>query len=359
MLLLTNDEVASVLNMPECVRILEDAYADFGLQDAVDIPRQDMVVQTATEGAVHIFKTLSGSWPRQKIAALRFNSDIVSWPLIGGLPRKVKLPLSKPQGRYNGLVELFSTETGQLLCIFPDGVMQKTRVGGASAVAAKFLSRPDSRILGLLGTGWQAEAHLEAMCAVRQFDEAKVYSPNPENRRRFVERCGQRVGVKIRAVGSAEEAAQGADVLVSATNSMTPTLDPAWIKPGMHLASVRASEIPLAVLERVDTLVVNSREPVTAFPTRGWPSEVPDFTNGDYGRPDIGVFDMSQVPELKDIACGRIPGRRSVDEITCFHNFKGLGLQFAALGVLVYQGARDRKLGRELDDEAFTQTEHP
>lgn len=357
--LLSNDDIDSLLAMDECIGALEDAYRDFGNEDAVEIPRQDTIAPNAREGAVHVFKTMTGTWPRAGLTALRLNSDIVNWPEIGGLPRKVKLPVSSPGGRYNGTVLLFSTDTGQLLSMFPDGVVQKTRVGGTSGVAARHLARDDSRILGLLGTGWQAEAHLEAMCAVRRFEDIRVFSPNPDNRRRFAARFSDRLGVPVRAVDTADAAAADADVLVSATNSMTPTIRPEWIRPGMHITCVRGSELSIEVLRRADRIVLNSAEPVTAYPVRGWPSQVPDFTNGDYSRPDIGVFDMSAAPELKDVLAGKAPGRTRPEEVTCFHNFKGVGIQFVALASLVYRHALERGIGVDVDDAYFTQTVHP
>ena len=163
----------------------------------------------------------------------------------------------------------------------------------------------------------------------------------------------------MEAVASAQEAAHGAHILVSATNSMTPTIRAEWVKPGMHLASVRGSEIPLDVLNKIDRLVVNTSEPVNAFPARGWPSQVPEFANGDYSRPDIGVLDLQKMPELKDVVAGNAPGRQSEDEITCFHNYKGLGLQFAALGSIIYTQATRRKMGLFVDDLLFTQSVHP
>jgi ornithine cyclodeaminase/alanine dehydrogenase-like protein (mu-crystallin family) len=359
MLLLTNDDVEALISIPNCVAALEDAYRDYGNGDAVDMPRQDMLVANSRPGAVHAFKTMSGSWPQAGIAAVRLSSDIVTWPVTNGAPRRVKVPLSEPGGRYNGSLLLFSTETGQLLCMMSDGVVQKTRVGCTSGVAAKYLARKDSKVMCLFGAGWQAEGHLEAMCAVRQFDRINVYSPTPSSRRRFVERFRAKLQVNIVDVPTPEAAVEGADILISATNSMLPTIRPEWIRPGMHIASVRGSEIPLAVLNKVTRLMVHSTEPVQAFSARGWPSEVPEFTNGDYSRPDVGLFDLSTVPEMKDVVAGKAAGRQSDDEITCFHNYKGLGLQFAVVGNLVYREAVKRKLGHSVDDSFFTQTVHP
>ena len=359
MVILTNEQIAELLDMAECVAALENAYRDFGLGEAVDIPRQDMLVSNRREGAVHAFKTMSGSWPRAGIAALRLNSDIVTWPAVNGAPRRVKVPISEPGGRYNGSVLLFSTDTGQLLCMFSDGVMQKTRVGGSSGVAAKYLARPDAKTMGLLGTGWQAEAQLEAMCSVRALSLVKVFSPNAKNRRQFAQRFGAKLDCEIRAVDDPAEAAEGVDILVSATNSMRPTILPAYLRPGLHITSVRGSEIPADVLKNVDRLVVNTNQPVTAYPARGWPSEVPEFTNGDYDRADIGIIDYSKVPELKDVVAGKVEGRHASAEISCFHNYKGLGLQFAAIGSIVYRKAIERGIGLKVEDSYFTQTVHP
>src|SRR5262249_13419151 len=154
-------------------------------------------------GAVHDLKTMSGSWPKAGMAAIRLNSDVVTGPIVNGLPRRVKLPLSEPGGRYNGQVLLFSTDTGQLVCMVNDGIMQRARVGATRGVAAKYLARKDAKVLGLLGTGFQAGGQLEAMCAVRDFERVLVFSPTEENRRRFVEHFRKRLDRDIRAVDSA------------------------------------------------------------------------------------------------------------------------------------------------------------
>jgi hypothetical protein len=101
-ILLTNEDVEPLLTMPECILAIEAAFRDLGNQDAVDIPRQDAIVPNAREGAVHDLKTMSGSWPAAGIAAIRLNSDIVTGPIVNGLPRRVKLHLSEPAGATTG-----------------------------------------------------------------------------------------------------------------------------------------------------------------------------------------------------------------------------------------------------------------
>ena len=137
---------------------------------------------------------MGGTWPAQRIQALRINSDTVTHPSIGGVPRRVKQPLAG--GRWVGLVLLFSTDTGALLAMFPDGVMQRMRVGAASGLALKHLARENASTLALIGTGWQAGAHLMAARAVRRFKEVRVFSPRAESRAAFASHAQAFLGVK-------------------------------------------------------------------------------------------------------------------------------------------------------------------
>ena len=343
--------------MPECIAAIEAAFRDLGNQDAVDIPRQDAIVPNPRPGAVHDLKTMSGSWPASGIAAIRLNSDIVTGPIINGVPRRVKLHLSEPGGRYNGQVLLFSTDTGQLLAIANDGIMQRARVGATSGVAAKYLAREDANVLGLLGTGFQAGGQLEAIASVRRLERVKVFSPTLENRRRFVEHYRKMLDLDVVAVNSADEAAADVDILVTATNSVSPTIKTEWLKPSLHLSSINRTELAPPVFARVNRLILNAREGGKSFTARN-SADIGGFNQGDRNS-HTGVADVSRVPELKDMVSGKAQGRQSREEITCFHNYQGLGLQFAAIGSIVIREAVKRKIGLVLDDRYFTQTVHP
>lgn len=98
---------------------------------------------------------------------------------------------------------------------------------------------------------------------------------------------------------------------------------------------------------------------MNAYAARGWPENIPEFINGEYSRPDFAVFDMSRSAALKDIIIKKATGRQAQHEITCFHNYKGLGLQFAAIGSIVYAEARKRQLGATIEDRYFSQSVHP
>src|SRR5688500_19250919 len=127
---------------------------------------------------------MEGALSREKVVALRLNSDVIKWEEKGGRIIKEKVPAA-PGNKWVGLVLLFSAETGEPLAIFPDGVIQGMRVAASSALAARFLAREDAAVVGILGSGWQARAHAKAMCAVRDIKKILVHRPTKANQEKF------------------------------------------------------------------------------------------------------------------------------------------------------------------------------
>src|SRR5437588_614784 len=134
MLVLSNEEIERLLTIEECMAALEPMYRDVAEERVLFSPRVDNIAPNAHPDGYYAFKHMGGTWPREKVQALRINSDVVTHPLVAGKPRRVKQPLAN--GRWVGLVLLFSTETGALLAMFPDGVMQRLRVEAADVIAA-------------------------------------------------------------------------------------------------------------------------------------------------------------------------------------------------------------------------------
>src|SRR6202158_5805894 len=130
-LILTNEDVEKLLTMRECIDVLEEAYVELAEGRGVNRTRSDCITPTANPNAVYGLKSMDGVIPKLGIGAVRINSDIVTFPKRGNNIRREKLPAA-PNGRYCGLVPLFSTENGEPLPILPDGVMQRMRVGAAN-----------------------------------------------------------------------------------------------------------------------------------------------------------------------------------------------------------------------------------
>ena len=350
MLVLSNDEIARLLTMQDCMAALEPMYRDYVNSRTLLSPRFDNIMPTSHEGGYYAFKHMGGGWPAQGVQALRINSDIITHPTVGGLPRRVKQPLAN--GRWVGLVLLFSTETGALLAMFPDGVMQRMRVGAASGLALKHLAREGVSTLALIGTGWQAGAQLMAARAVRNFREVRVYSPRRESREAFAAE-----NENVRAVASVEACVEGADVILAATSSMVRVIEPKWLKPGVHIGCIKSQEIDGEVLDRCDRVFVHNRQQAKQYN-----NVMPGTPNVDEGREQGWWKDPARsgrYPDLGELLSERAPGRERPDEITCFANNVGTGLQFAAVGALALRRARERGVGKELPDDWFTEDVHP
>jgi ornithine cyclodeaminase/alanine dehydrogenase-like protein (mu-crystallin family) len=355
-LILSNADVEKLLTMRDCIDVLEDVYVEFAAGRGVNRVRSDCLVPSAQGEALYSLKSMDGVIPKLGIGAVRIDSDIVTWPKQGNNMRRVKVPAA-PNGRYVGLVLLFSSETGEPLAILPDGVMQRIRVGATNGLGVKYLAREDARSVGILGSGWQAGAQLMAVCAVRAIETIRCFSPNRERCQAFAREMSGVLGVEVVPVGQPEDAIGGADIALCATNSIDNIFFERWIEPGMHVSSIKITEIEMAAIRRADRLVLHSRDDKPLHVTTA-ALEVPE-TGGNKGWALGQGIDFKRTPTLADVIAGKAPVRGADREVTCFINNLGLGLQFAAAGAVVYRKAKESGLGHDLPTDWFTQDVHP
>src|SRR5258708_14425047 len=340
MLVLSNEEIAKLLSIEECMAALEPMYRDVAEEKVLFSPRVDNIVPNPHPEAYYAFKHMGGTWPAQGIQALRINSDVVTHPLVAGKPRRVKKPLAPggETGRWVGLVLLFSTETGALLAMFPDGVMQRLRVGATSGLGLKHLAAADAKHLAMIGSGWQAGAQLAAAMAVRSFSEVRVYSPRRETRDAFVAGALNTYKIKIVAADSAEACVDGADVIAASTSSMVRVIEPRWLKPGVHISTTNTQEVAAEGLKRCDRVVLSNRRQTKHYDNvmQGTPNVKAESASGWWND---GSGRVDRFPDLADVLSGRAKGRQSAEECTAFLNNVGTGLQFAAAAPPVLQQA--------------------
>jgi alanine dehydrogenase len=355
-LILSNADVEKLLTMRECIDVLEDAYVELSEGRAVNRRRSDCLVPAADGEAVYSLKSMDSVIPKLGMGAVRIDSDIVTWPREGGNMRRVKVPAA-PNGRYVGLVLLFSSMNGEPLAILPDGVMQRIRVGATNGLGIKYLAREDASRVGILGSGWQAGAQLMAACAVRRIKSIRCFSPNPTHCESFAREMSTTLGVEVDPVARPQDAVADADIALCATNSIDNIFFARWVQPGMHLSSIKLPEIEAAAIRRADRLVIHSRDdkPLQAA-TRDLPvAETASKQGWNLGE---GI-DFGRTATIADVIAGKVEGRQADHEVTCFLNNLGLGYQFAAAGAVVYRKAREAGLGHELPTDWFTQDVHP
>ncbi len=367
MLILSNEDIESFLTIRTCIDALEGAYRSWEKGTAINRPRTDLVMPSATESGVYAFKSMEAGLYDPPIVAMRINSDIIRWNRQGSRVIKTKIP-SAPGDKYVGLVMLFSTTTGEPLAIFPDGVVQRMRVASSSALAARYLAREDASTLALFGSGWQAGSHLPAMCAVRPIKRINVFSPTRANLEAFVKEMQPKVEAEVRAVETPEEAIRDADIIAATTNSLTQVVSADWVKPGLHLTCVRVPELGDETIRRIDRLVIHAHQHAPKNYIAGFGEEgieahdaIDVIGKGPARAHEVKVehpFWLS-APELKDLVTGKAQGRADAQESTCFLNNIGIGLQFAAVGAAVLQQARAKGAGREIPTDWFLESVHP
>jgi alanine dehydrogenase len=279
-------------------------------------------------------------------------------------------------GTYCGLVLLVSTRTGEPLAFLNDGVLQHMRVAGGAAIGAKYLSRPDSSVVGMLGSGGMARAYLEAFTCVRDIRLCRVYSPTRANRETYAAEMSERLGIEVVAVDSPREAVAGCDILASCTDAMQPVYEADWIERGMHVTNLGRREMP-DVGDRFDVVVRQgtaglpmrqteryqvergmspgaflggTEEELARIPARnanpGFGGDSPEFA--DRGR-------GGDKPDIAAVMAGEAPGRTSADQVTFYRNVGNQGLQFSAVGQVVYRKAVAAGVGHRIPTEWFLQ----
>lgn len=350
-LILSNDDVRKAFSVEQCLNVMEESYREQAASRAVNRPTCHSYLPHSLPNSTYSFKSVDGGVGKYGVLALRVTSDVVQEQQMHGSVRLEKLPLA--HGMFVGLVQLFSAETGELLAIMPDGLIQQTRVGVTSALGMKVMARKNSRTLGLIGSGGQAKAHYRFMTAVMPIQNVKVFSPSAEHRKAFAVEMEKETGVACTTVESAEKAVAGADVICSATNSSRPVINLDWLQPGMHYNSIREFETDLEVLKRCDVIAIHTQ--FGGIQHYQPPGIVEDMPGVRREKPR----DWTRYPELCDLIAGKAPSRTDEKQITFFLNNVGTGVQFAAMGYCAYAAAKEKGLGHEIPTEWFLQNIKP
>lgn len=358
MRVLGNDDVRSILEMKETMSALRIAYDELRTGEATYGPRIDYYLPTGRPSDYYQWGSMVGASRHFGVVAIRMKSDIASWP-EGRTQEKYCL---RP-GLYCGLIMLFDASSGVPAALIQDGYLQHMRVGAAAGIGTGVLAREDAQIVGMLGSGGMARTFLDAFAHVRPIGEVRVYSPDASHRRAYAAEMSEKLGVQVTPVAAAEEAVRGAGIVASATDSMHPTFDPAWLSPGVHVVCVTRRELGAALLERADRVVqlgVHTIPYGMQIPMMEWKTGA--IAAYVAGRPEERAIipgstapQTGQYPTLTDVETGRAPGRTSPEDVTLFIATGTQGLQFAAVGGQVLRLATEQDLGRDIPMEWLLQ----
>ena len=365
-LVLSNEEIGRLISMEEVIDRLDVTYQDLGNGEAQNRPRSD-IYGPFRDNARYIFKTMDGMVPRFEAAAVRLNSDTIRWNVTPAGVRKDKQPTG-PGGKWIGLILLFSMRTGEPLAIIPDGMIQSMRVAATNALGAKFMASKRASVYALLGSGQQAAAQARAMMHVRELKEIRIFSPTSANRERLAAELASEYGIEVNPTETAERAVRGADIIGCATNSITPVVQLEWLKPGAHVTCVKELELGPGILGHSALVAVHTRldRPANYIVGQG---ENPIYDHDPVqGLPENAAaarlsrakneVDLGQAIDMGDLVTGRFQSPPE-GSMTTFVNTIGMGLQFAAIGSLVWEKAIAQQVGHAVPTDWFMEDMHP
>jgi alanine dehydrogenase len=363
-LFINNDVVAEVLTMPDTIAALEESYRQLAVQDAVCRPRVDISIPIPGEKKLYQWGTMEGG-SKSGYFAIRMKSDVVYEQEYNGVVTQEKYCM-RP-GRFCGIILLTSAMTGEPLAFINDGVLQHMRVGADGAIGVKYMSREDSKVVGMLGSGGMARAHMEAFMCVRGIERLRVFSPTPANREAFAEEVRAKYGIEVMVCDDPRDVYRGADIVAALTDSAVPVLNGEWLEEGCHVVNVGGGGRPdAATVDRVDAYFRFGNAPAPwGLPELALDDEYityaarPDSETGfktkRSGQRGHGVMMPDRMITFADIVEGRRRGRSSPDQITYSERGNLQGAQFWAVGAVVYEKAKEKGLGHEIPTDWLLQ----
>ncbi len=307
---ISDEKVRAVLTVSDAMAAVEDALREYAAGQARNMPRLTIKTRHGT------FRVMSASVPGK-----------------GVVGTKQGFWASEHQGKKESamaseLISLYDLESGEILALIQSHYLNQVRTGAAGAVAAKYLSRPDSRVVGLIGAGLHARTQLLGVCAVRKIEQVRVFSRSQTSREQFCREIAGEVDSDVKPVLSSGEAILGADVVILATSSSVPVLDGRKLNEGCHVTSIRggsgeARELDDQTIGRATVFSVDSKEQIMIDRT------------GDVLQPlTKGLIEWEKVSELGDIILGKARGRQSAKDITVFKSV-GMAIFDISVGKLV------------------------
>jgi ornithine cyclodeaminase/alanine dehydrogenase-like protein (mu-crystallin family) len=316
MLFLKNTPISQILTIHEMIGAIEDTLKEVALGRGFELPRRRIHHPNRM-----IFGLLPGSVHGAMGAYLQTDLD-----------RRI----------HHETVILFSAETGEPLILYQDCGINEARTGAAGGLGAKHLARANAGRVAVIGSAIHAQTQLAALAAVRSLTEVKVYSPSLAHRSAFAEKMTRELDVEVHCAADPQDAIEGADIVIAATNATQPVIDGQWLAPGTHITSIAngdktrtRQEIDEATLRRADSIFVTSKETVCLNES--------DIFRAVRDR----VISWERVHEISSLLLGQVPGRTDDQQITLF-KLQGTGIMDVALGLSAYERLKNSGVAQTL-----------
>ena len=273
-----------------------------------------------------------------------FLAMVSALPRLGALGTKLVTVVERNQRR--GLPTIHATylltdpETGAPLSLMEAGFLTAIRTGATSAVAARYLARPDSRVVACFGAGVQARFQLLCLSQVLPLTEVRVVGRNPQRAAAFAERMRGELGIAVRVAASRKAAVTGADVITCATTASKPVFSGRDVAAGAHVDGVGTFR---PATREIDTLTVKRSRVVVDTYEGAW-EEAGDLLIPVKAR---AITRRHVRADLAELVAGTRRGRTSPEEITLFKSV-GYAPEDAVTARLAYDRAAAAGLGIEV-----------
>lgn len=324
-LLLPEKDVIQSLSMKKVIELVELAFKEKGL-NRVQMPAKPYIFYTKYNGDLRVMTSYLEKLEISAVKLVNVHPDNQT---------NYKLPTVM------ATITLINPKNGAPIAIMGGTTITNLRTGAAGGVAAKYLARKNSRIIGLVGAGAQARSQLMALKEVlAKIDEVRVSDRVKSSRDRYVKEMTEKLELNILAVDSDEAAVENADIVVTVTPARGPIINSDWIGEGVHINAIGADapskeELDPKILKRAK-IVVDDWEQAS----HGGEINVP-FAKGMITKEDIWA-------DLGQIVTGLKEGRTSNEEITVFDS-TGLAIQDAVTADYVYKQALKKGIGESIE----------
>jgi ornithine cyclodeaminase len=319
---------AGGLNMAKCIEAVEEALACHSRNETV-MPSKTVVrwgdaSSEATRGRINAMPAYLGG-----------KVDMVGIKWIGSSPMN---PKNHNLPRASGILILNDPDTKLPLAIMDTQVISAMRTGAAGGVGIKYLSRTDSRVMGIIGAGVQARTQAMAAAVVRpRLEKILVYDLAPERAESWCRDMQKQLGIACSPVASAEEAVRQSCFFVTVTTAHEPIVKADWIQPGQTFIHMAGYEDEVAVVAKADRIIVDSWVEIKH---RALQTLFLAYEQGVIGDDDIDA-------EIGEVIIGRKKGREN-DGQFIYYNTVGMGIEDIAFGESLYREARAKNIGTRL-----------
>ncbi|MHA1748285.1 MAG: ornithine cyclodeaminase family protein [Promethearchaeota archaeon] len=280
------------------------------------------------------------------LGGLQYTDDLKKLGLLGPVNTSgIKFIPSRPHNpqkyglpRANALITIVDSDTSMPVCVMDGTLVSAMRTGAASGIAAKYLAKSNSEVLGLIGGSVQGITQLLGIKnAVPSISTVKIFDINKETSKKFVKRMKQEIDMDFNIVNSTQEAIEFSDIVCTATMAQEPYIDSSWYKEGVLHCEISFWDTPVDALSYFDFIVVDD-----------WDQVKHHGVDVSWRAVRDGVISEEKIRgNLGEIVVGNKQGRQNSHE-NIFFNPIGMGIHDLSEAYRVYQNAKDLNIGTVL-----------